>query len=115
MAEVRGFKDARERARFALFAIPPSGTMKEGWVNLHLLIWKQLIAAIVRVELEDEAFKISSVWAPAWLRFERKALALSERVAAERRRAESRGEEPHDASKRGISMAPLAEFTEEGQ
>ena len=80
-----------------------------------LLLWKYLVAAIVRVELEGEKYDNASVWAPAWIRFEQKANALAERVNIERRRADSRGEEPKCPKKRARPMSPLASFSEEGK
>ena len=71
---------------------------REGWVNLHLLLWKQVIAAITRVETEDEAFKPEPLWAWAWANFERKALAWAlahqEKFRTRVLRARSRGDQP---------------------
>ena len=47
--------------------------------KLHLLIWKQLIALLVRIEGEGEKFSAHKVWAPAWIRFEKKVLAHKEK------------------------------------
>ena len=70
-------------------------------MNLHLLIWKHFIAHLVRIELEGEKFDATQVWAPAWKRLGKKILALKYKVEEIRRRAESRGEEIPDLSKRG--------------
>ena len=99
--------------RFALFALTPTEKLK-GWINLHLLIWKQLIGLLVQIELEGEKFAVSKVWAPAWIRFERKVLALKEHVDRRLRRAESRGEQPPKVSKMSRCILPLAEFNDEG-
>ena len=45
-----------ERERFGLFAQLPTGKLEEGWINLHLLLWKHLIALIVAIELEGEKY-----------------------------------------------------------
>ena len=66
-----------EWERFCLFALLPSGKLAEGWINLHLLIWKQLIALLVRIELEGEKYDEKAVLGPTWTRFERKVLALN--------------------------------------
>ena len=104
-----------EMQRFALFGLLPASKLDSGWINLILLLWKYLVAAIVRVELEGEKYDNASVWAPAWIRFEQKANALAERVNIERRRADSRGEEPKCPKKRARPMSPLASFSEEGK
>ena len=46
---------------------------------MHLLIWKQLIALLVRIEEEGEKFSAQKVWAPAWMRFEKKVLAHNQK------------------------------------
>ena len=92
--------------RFSLFALLPGGKLQDIWIDLHLLLWKQLIALLVRVELE--------VWAPAWTRLKEKNLTLWYRVNEALRRAESRGEEPPDVSKRTRWLDPLASFDETG-
>ena len=100
--------------RFTLFALTPAEKLPEGWVNLHLLLWKQLIGLLVQIELEGEKFAVSKVWAPTWIRFERKVLALKEHVDRRLRRAESRGEQPPQVSKISRCILPLAEFNDEG-
>ena len=105
----------REWERFCLFALLPTGKLADGWINLHLLLWKQLIALLVRIELEGEEFDEKAVWAPTWIRFERKVLALKVKVEEDLRRASARGESPRDMSKRSSSITPLAEFTKEGE
>lgn len=97
-----------------MFALLPAGKLEEGWTNLHLLLWKQFIALLVRIELEGESFGTDKVWAPAWGRFEEKVLALKTGVENVKRRAESRGEEPPDLSKRGRAIEPIASFTIDG-
>ena len=84
-------------------------------MNLHLLIWKHLVAAIVRVELEGEKFESKHIWAASWARFKKKTLALAERVAMERRRAEGRGMKHRDLSSRSTQIEPIAEFSENGE
>ena len=97
------------RLRLSLTALKPYNA--KGWVNFHLLLWKHLVATIVRVELEGEKFECKNVWAPSWVRFEKKTLALAERVAIEKRRAESRGKEHKDLSSRSTQIEPIAEFS----
>ena len=105
----------REKERFALFALHPKARVKEVWECLHLLLWKQLIALLVRIELEGDKYDEAQVWAPAWKRLEKKILALKERVEQEIRRAESRGDPPRDVSGRSKVIEPLAKFTKEGK
>jgi len=82
----------RDRDRFALFALHPTARLKSVWVHLHLLLWEQLIALLVRIELEGDRFDEAQVWVPAWKRLESKILALKERVSQVVRRAKSRGD-----------------------
>ena len=89
--------------------------MKEGWVNLHLLLWKHLIRGLVRVETEDRALRTHEIWRGAWGDFERKALAKSEKLSIALRRAESRGKDPPDLSNRGAPIAPLGTYNEAGE
>ena len=93
----------------------PRGALGEGLIALHLLLWKHFIALLVRIELEGEKYDEKQVWAPAWTRLERKVLALKYRVDEAVRRAESRGEQPPDLSKRSKCVAPLASFDKEGK
>ena len=95
-----------DRDRFCLFALLPRGELEEGWVALHLLLWKHLIALLVRIELEGEKFDETQVWAPAWARLERKVLALKYKVGEVVRRAESRGDQVPDMRKRSVCVAP---------
>ena len=115
MAGVAKLVGEEQVARFALFALLPKGKVAKGWVNFHLLLWKHLVAAIVRVELEGEKFECKNVWAPSWVRFEKKTLALAERVAMEKRRADGRGAKCRDLSSRSAQIEPLAEFSENGE
>ena len=80
-----------------------------------MLIWKQLIALLVRIELEGEKYDEKAVFGPTWTRFERKVLALKTKVDEDLRRTESRGDLPRDMSKRSRCIAPLAEFSKEGE
>ena len=104
-----------ERERFGLFALHPEGRVEEGWLNLHLLIWKQLIAHLVRIEEEGEKFDASKVWAPAWIRFEKKVLAHKEKIEIEVRRSVSRGEPIRNMRKKSRPIAPLARYEEGGE
>ena len=115
MAGVAKLVGEEQVARFALFALLPKGKVAKGWVNFHLLLWKHLVATIVRVELEGEKFECKNVWAPSWVRFEKKTLALAERVAMEKRRADGRGAKCRDLSSRSAQIEPLAEFSENGE
>ena len=112
-SEVRG--KGEEWQRFCLFALLPKGKIKEGWINLHLLLWKQLVAQLVRIELEGEKYSERDVWAAAWARMKRKIEALKTRVDEDVRRAEARGDEPKDMTKRSRPMEPLASFDKEGK
>ena len=106
-----------EQLRFALFALTPDShqRLEEGWVNLHLLLWKHTTASLVRVDTEGVTFTPHAVWQGAWRRFERKALAKAELVSAAARRHDSRGEEVPDQSSKSRPMEPIASFTPEGQ
>ena len=108
-------EEGQEWERFCLFALLPSGKIQEGWMNFHLLIWKQLIALLVRIELEGETYDEKAVWGPAWARMERKILALKTKVDEDVRRCEARGEQPRDMSKRSKAIAPIAGFSCEGE
>ena len=78
-------------------------------MNLHLLIWKHLIAHMVRIDTEDEKFEGRQVWKPAWIRMERKILALQEKAQAKIRLYESRGNAPpSDIKSRSAPMHPIA-------
>ena len=103
-----------EWERFCLFALHPAGKLDSGWVNLHLLLWKHIVALLTQIELEGEKYAEEKIWAPAWVRFERKVLTLKERVDIARRRALGRGDEPRDMSSKTKLVAPLAIFTKEG-
>ena len=100
--------------RFSLFALLPKYKLESSIVDLHSLLWKQFIAHLVRIELEGEKFDTTQVWAPAWARLEKKILALKFKVNEIKRRAESRGEQTPDLSKRSKNITPIAIFNEEG-
>ena len=104
----------RERDRFALFALIPKGKLKPIWVDLHLLLWKNFIGALVGIELEGERFLEAKIWGGAWKRLESKIAARTERVNMIRRRAVSRGEEIPDLSKSTRLVEPIAAFDKEG-
>jgi hypothetical protein len=72
--------DMREKERFALFALTKYEVIEEGWINLHLLLWKQTIAALVKVDTEDHVFRPHEVWAAAWTRMKNKILTKHESV-----------------------------------
>ena len=59
-------------AAFLLVCAASARQDKGGWTNLHLLLWKQLVAQLVRIELEGEKYSEKDVWGGAWTRFERK-------------------------------------------
>ena len=98
----------RERERFAMFALLPTGNLESVWIDLHLVLWKNLIGALVGIELEGETFVAERVWRGAWKRLEAKILALVERVNIVRRRDQSRGEEVPDLSKKSRLVSPIA-------
>ena len=105
----------REKQRYDLFTVRSNGRrVEEGWVNLHLLVWKQLVATLVRMETEGEAFARANVWRPAWKRFEKKACALAFKARQAVLRAEDRGEEERDVSGRGAPLWPIGTITKEG-
>ena len=104
-----------EWRRFALFALPPRGKMAEGWINMHLLLWKQCVYQLTTVSTEDATFSSHEVWQAAWARFERKALAKQEHIRTILLRAESRGIEPPDVIKKASPLTPLATITPEGK
>ena len=53
----------KEKQRYDLFTVRSDGRRaEEGWVNLNLLVWKQLVATLVRMETEGEAFARANVW-----------------------------------------------------
>ena len=108
-------KDEKEKERYDLFLIRPDMQKEsEGWTYLHLLLWKQVIAALVRVDTEAEDFVPASVWKAAWRRFTDKAGALEERARTKRRRRLARGDLPDDFSKVSSPTAPLAHYKENG-
>ena len=114
LAELPELPDPKDRDRFGLFALHPQGKVLEGWINLHLLLWKHLIALLVSIEEEGEKFAEHKVWAPSWKRIEKKVLALKEKVDIEVRRSEGRGEEVKDMRRKSKPVEPIAEFTESG-
>ena len=87
----QGEPDTRKRERYDLFAVMEDGRGKEGWISIHLLLWKQVIAALVRVDTEEEVFAPHQIWYAAWRRFKKRALALQENKRTKILRAESRG------------------------
>ena len=104
-----------DKHRHTLFAIKPDGGIEdEGWVNLHLLLWKHVIFSLVQVDTEDVAFTQHGVWQPTWYRLEKKALALSERAKAVIRRAANRGEQTPDVTNRGDPLKPIARIDATG-
>ena len=119
----------RERRRWGLFALAPTtrrppgemhptgatlGHTPQVWVSLHLLLWKQLIALLVRIDMENEKFEPEKVWAPAWIRLERKIKALHAVIMEAHRRKEARGEQPPKSSRRSGPIRPIAEFDDSG-
>ena len=114
LAELPELKGGTEKERFGLFALHPRGRVKEGWINMHLLLWKHLIALLVQIEEEGEEYAEHKIWAPTWIRFERKVLALKEKVDIEVRRSESRGEPVRDMTRKSKPVEPMASFTETG-
>ena len=105
----------RERVRFDLFATLLDKKLEEGWVNLHLVLWKYTIAALVRVDTEGEEFDKHAVWRAAWARLHRKMLALQERKQTIALRRKARGEEPLDMGEWGAAMTPIARLDPSGK
>ena len=116
LRELTGFNPCtdQERERYDLFLIRPDRREPEGWVNLHLLLWKQVVAALVRVDTEDEQFASHNVWFATWKRYKKRALALQEKNRTVYLRKLGRGENPPDFSEKGKALTPLARFSEEG-
>ena len=83
-------------------------------MNLHLLLWKQIIYALTCVDTEDATFEPQAVWSWAWKRFEKRATALQERVRTAVLRTEGRGNMPKDVSDRGWPLEPLGHIDAEG-
>jgi hypothetical protein len=105
----------QEQERFALFALPPGGArLARGWINLHLILWKYAIYALVQVELDEQKFHAHEVWRATWVRFDRRILAKAEALRTVALRADSRGTEPRDLSAASIHTSPIAEFNSEG-
>ena len=104
-----------DRERWALFALTSSGKpLQEGWIYLHLLIWKYLTYHLTLVDTEDATFAPHEVWQAAWAKFQQKARAKSEAARTELLRAESRGAAKPTFEKKNLCMAPLAKFDDEG-
>ena len=82
--------------------------MQEGWINLHLLLWKHLIALVARVEEEGEKYAEHKICPPTWIRFERKVPALKEKVDMEVRRSVGRGEKTRDMRRKSKPVEPFA-------
>ena len=61
-----------------------------------------------------EKYEEHKIWAPAWIRFEKKVLTLNEKVAIEVRRSISRGGKIRNMQRKSKPVEPLASFTEEG-
>ena len=102
--------------RFALFAIHPGGGITPpGWVNLHLLLWKHLVALLTRIEMDGHVFAASKVWAPAWIRLRTKIRAHEYATKEIIRRADSRGEPPPKLDSRSKTVSPFAEYDEDGK
>jgi hypothetical protein len=105
----------KEKERFALFLdAPVTKKNQEGWINLHLLLWKHIIANLVKVEAEDQPFEPHNVWGAAWYRFKSKVGAKKEGVAQALRVAEARGNLPPSMERRTKPIEPLGAFDPEG-
>ena len=106
----------QEQERFALFALPPGGVrLERGWINLHLLLWKHAIYALVQVELDEQKFRAHEIWRATWIRIDRKILAKAETLRTIALRADSRGTQPRDQSAASVHTRPIAEFSSEGE
>ena len=106
----------QEKKDFALFAIVPQGQKKlgEGWINLHLALWKYLIYNLTIVATEEAKFQAHEVWGATLHRLEQKVLAKQESLRTSQLMAESRGLEPPDLTTRASCMAPWGVITDDG-
>ena len=66
------------------------------------------------VDTEDAKFQPHEVWQATWFKLERKILAKKEAVRTDMLRADSRGDPPPDVTNQSRCMAPIAEFTDDG-
>ena len=117
-ADLSEFADftVTERERFCLFALTPKGgPLHAGWINLHLLLWKQIIYQLTCVTLEDASFHPHEIWQAAWTRLNSKALAKQEHLRTARLRAESRGKDMPSSDRYARPLRPLATFDEHGK
>ena len=104
-----------EKYRHALFAERPDGTIEdEGWINIHLLMWKRVISLLVQVDTENATFDPREVWRSTKWRFESKAKALNEKIQMAQRRADTRGTNPPNLDRRSEPLEPVAGFGSEG-
>ena len=116
MAGITQPKNEREKFRLALFLIPPDGKkVEEGWIYLHLLLWKHAVAHLVNIDTLGEKYNPKSIWQPAWIRFKAKCEALQERAHDHLRLAESRAYPKPDCVKKSGPMLPLATLDEDGK
>ena len=112
----QAYKDASVtvKERFALFAIPPTGPpLKEGLLNLHLLLWKYVIYGLVQVDVDDQKFETHQVWQATWHKLESCALAKQEQVRTDLLRADSRGVDPPNITRRAVCLEPLGTIAPE--
>ena len=104
------------RERFALFGITPNGALiAEGWINLHLLLWKYVIYQLVIVETEDASFEHHAIWNAAWSQFQYRAKAKQESIKSELIRHDSRGNDVPDMTRRGKCMEPIGSAEANGK
>jgi len=109
-----GLLSTKEKERFALFLLTPSGPPAPAWLNLHLLLWKYLITAITAVDTEDRRFIKYNVWKSTWDQFKWKADALSVKANMSVDRNASRGEDPPNLERKSAILSPIASLNETG-
>ena len=54
--------------------------LPEGWINLHLLLWKYTIYQLTLVCTEDARFRAHEVWQAAWSRLQKKRVGIVTRL-----------------------------------
>ena len=69
---------------------------------------------VARIDTENEKFALEKVWAPAWIRLERKIKAMQTVFLEARRRKIARGEPPPNTKRLAWITKPLTLLNDEG-